>query len=331
MFVVKPALFIGWAICVSFVSQCCLAQSGTEVEPNQIVQTAAKEASPSDPSTVDGVDRPAGDAEALEEPLPSAKRILKKYVKAMGGYEVLGSVQSAHYVMKGTSNSGYELECEQYQIKGSYHCRYLNDGMNITRGVWADGTLNKEGVRTGFAWQQIDGFDMTEMVGEELQEYLRRRTRVMSSPFWEDDFKTIKCIAKTEIRGIPAYQLRFTDHNEREIDRFFDIRTGYLLRRKAIEAFNGRQQEVTREYMDHQKLEGGFVIARKQSISHNDRVDQWEIVTAEFDIEIPDGIFEVPDSIQNRIFALQQRREAEKAELEENKSENAPSQSKSDQ
>ena len=248
-------------------------------------------------------------ADEEQELLPSASQVIEKYVLAMGGYEVLASVQSAHLVFKGTSSNGHTIESVYYQTRGQYVCHMQRNGLSITRGVWTDGELNEDGSRAGFAWQRVNDGILTQKMGHELQEYLRRRSRVVSSPYWQDDFKSIKCVGKTEVRGIPTWQLRFVDQDGSEIDRYFDAETGYLLRRKTMESFDGETHEVTRDYMDHEK-KGDYVIAMRQTISHADIVEQWNVDSFEYDGEVPEDAFEIPEAIQNQIDELKRKKAA---------------------
>ena len=246
------------------------------------------------------------ESEDGKELLPSASQVIEKYVMESGGYEALGSVESSHFVFKGVSSNGSKLASEYFQARGKYYCTIRRNGFSMTRGVWADGTLDEDGVRTGLAWQSVNGGQLTHKTGDELQEYLRRRFRVISSPYWQEDFVSIRCIAKADVRGKPTWQLRFVDHDGKEIDRFFDVRTGYLLRRKTMESFDGSMHEVTRDYMGHQK-KGGIVVAMDQTISHADIVETWHVESVEYDVEIPEGTFEVPATIQRQIESIKQK------------------------
>jgi len=296
---------ITWIGCFAFAFSTSVLQeqdkdSGAKQEETKPAQQATKV-----------VDAAAKESVDQEIELPTASQVIEKYIFAVGGYEVLESIQSRHVVFKGTCSDGTQLESEYYQKKGQYYCQLRRDDFTYTRGVWSDGMVGKDGLRTGFAWQTNSGTTLFEKTGDELQEYLRRRSRVASSPYWETDFKSIKCVAQVKIRGISTWQLRFVDHDGKEIDRYFDTETGYCLRRKTMETFGGGTHEVVRDYMDHKELDG-IVVPTNQTIAYRGIVDRLHTESVECDVEVPEHLLEIPDAIQRQIHALQRKQAAEK-------------------
>ena len=174
---------IAWIGCLALVLSISFGQEPEEPPVSSSKRTATPAENP-------------GDAEKDGELLPSASQVIEKYIMAMGGYEFLSSIESAHFVFKGTSSNGTKIESEYYQSRGRYYCEMFRNNLSMIRGVWSDGTTDENGLRIGFAWQYVNDGALVPKMGDELQEYLRRRSRVISSPHWETDFKSIKCIAK---------------------------------------------------------------------------------------------------------------------------------------
>lgn len=252
------------------------------------------------------------DQETSKKPkLPSAKSIINKYVMALGGYEQLESRESAHWKYKVTSSKGDNYTFEAFQIEGQYFCRTeKNSELWYTRGVWTDGTRNADGLRNGFAWHLYRD-SLLERQDDELQEYLRRRTFVTSSPHWLRDYASVKCVGVEFVNDTECYQLQLIDHNDTVIDLFFDAKTGLLRRRKCIEPFNNTTQLVERDMSDYVKV-GDTLIAMNQTIKWDNIVKTYEFEFHNFNVKIPKGTFEIPPAIQRQIDAYQKAKEEAK-------------------
>jgi len=246
---------------------------------------------------------PQSSAEAeskLSVKLPDAETVLENAILAAGGYEVLGSITSSHSLSEGTTNTGIDFTYEFYSTKGKFFSRFTYDsGSVFERGVVSDGTLTKDGKRSGFAWHVIGG-TVREMHGDELQEYLRRRTSVKKGAAKDRRFKSAKCVGLEQVNGKPAYKLLLVDHDGTEIEKFYDVQSGLALRRICDEEFNGRKREVVRDYFDYRPV-GQQVVSHKQTVSYDDEVWTYTRKLYETDIEISDHIFEIPSSLRSKI------------------------------
>lgn len=83
-----------------------------------------------------------------------------------------------------------------------------------------------------------------------------------------------------------------------------------------MESFDGGTFEVVREYMNHEKR-GEYVIAVNETIEYRGILERWYVESFEYDVEIPEEVFEVPESIQRKIFALQHKRAEDAARKKE--------------
>lgn len=233
--------------------------------------------------------------------LPCAEKVLERAILASGGYEVLGTESTSHWISHGSSTSGTDYVYEYYKAKGKFFSRFTYaSGRIIERGVFSDGTLKADGKRSGFAWETINGGPVREMQGNELQEYLRRRTSVKKNEAKDTRFKSAKCVGNETINGQATYQLLLVDHDGTEIQKFYDVETGLVARRICSEEFNGRSQEVTRDYFDF-KLVGQQMVSHRQTVSYGSEVWTYTTKLFETDVEIPDGTFQIPDSLKAKI------------------------------
>lgn len=229
--------------------------------------------------------------------LPTVRVILDKYVQALGGYEMLESRSSLHYISNGYSSQGQKFVYEVYQVEGKFYARFdFDNGRVIERGVRTNGGRTRKGRRTGVAWESKDGF-LREMDGDEREEYLRRRSTVSTATTLQTSYESIECYSVEFINGKKVYKLVFVDFEGTEIERYYDADTGLLVRRVCIEEFNNQRQRLVRDYFNYEKI-GDFTVSKKQTVSQENGV-QWvyEIELYEVDIKVPRGTFDVPKSI----------------------------------
>lgn len=244
------------------------------------------------------------------EKLPDAESILEDAILAAGGYEVLGSISNWHSVSDGVSGHGEVYTYEFYQTEGNFFSRFsYEDGRVFERGVVSDGTLTKDGKRSGFAWHVTGGI-VCEMHGDELQEYLRRRTSLKSGQAKDKRFKSATCVGREKINGKDAYKLLLVDHDGTTIKKYYDVESGLVLRRTCDEEFGGRKTEVVRNYFDYEMV-GQQMVSKRQTVAYAGQVWKYTTKVYETDIEIPEHIFEIPAELALKIEKAIARKDKE--------------------
>lgn len=232
---------------------------------------------------------------------PTAEEIIDRHIQAIGGYEMLASRKSIHFISAGHSSQGSTFDYEVYQAEGRFSSRFdFNDGSVIERGVYSNGKQDPDGKRLGHAWEIKNG-GFREIVAEERQEYLRRRSSITSVTRLFSYYKSIEFGSSESIDGREAYKLIFTDHDGKEIERYYDAKTGLLTRQICHEAMSSGKTRVVRDFLEYERI-GEFVVSKKQVISQDNGI-QWvyQIKFYEVDEKIPRGTFALPSSISDSI------------------------------
>jgi len=238
---------------------------------------------------------------AASAELPSARKVIEKYIQARGGYETLESRTNVHFRANGTSTNGSPFVYEVYQAEGMFHAQFTyDDGRVVERGANTLGRFTANGERDGIVWERTQGGVIREIKGDERQEYLRRRSSVSSSTRWLETFQSIECVSIERINDRDAYKLHFLEHNGGELYRYFDVETGLCLRRVAVEEFNNRQQTVVRDYSNYQRI-GEFLVSKKHIATYGSSRYVYEMDLYEVDVKIPKGMFDVPRSIAPKV------------------------------
>lgn len=243
-----------------------------------------------------------------KQTLPSAEKVLDRAMLAAGGYEVIGSETSTHWISEGSSGRGTDYVYECYRAKGRFFSRFTYaDGRIIERGVLSDGTLTKDGKRSGVAWEITNGGRVREMQGDELQEYLRRRTAVKKGEAKENRFKSADCVAIETVNGEDTHKLILVDHDGTEIVKFYSVKTGLCVRRVCNEEFGGSLKLVTRDYFEYRKV-GERMVSHFQTVSYNDEKWEYRKKLFETNIDIPEGTFDAPEAVASKVKLMSDRR-----------------------
>ena len=252
---------------------------------------------------------PAADADQISQPsippwdedeLPSAETVLNNCILAVGGYEVLGSRGVVHFASRLPVPASRAHTFEFYKSKHNYYCIFrYDDGRIRERGVITDGTLNEDGSRFGFAWEIYNGH-VREMHGDELQEYLRRRTKVNRGLIDDHRFRSVECVGRSMVNDREAFELAIVDHDGTEITKFYDTQTWLCLRRVCEEEFGGSRREVTRDYPEY-KWNGEQLYAAINHITYSGRTYKHTTTVYETNAEPPPGTFDIPQELASRI------------------------------
>ena len=243
----------------------------------------------------------SGDANALAK-LPSAKSVIEKHILARGGYELLSSITTMHTVWEKQEN-GKTWKFERWRLPNQKYSVKLVDGMlDRTAGTWvADSSRGANKLR-GISWYQRPGNPAVEISGQSLTEHLTSTAQVERAASWIATCKSVSCDAIENVNDRPCYRLNFLESNNTVTSRFFDIETGFLLKRIKTEFYTG-ESVVTRVYSDHQPSDG-LVIPRTETIDSESGHQVWRIVEVEHSIEIDSNTFEIPPQIMASIDIL---------------------------
>ncbi|MFK7766916.1 MAG: hypothetical protein AB8B55_06810 [Mariniblastus sp.] len=266
---VMPEIVIG--TCFFFASLCVLPTASAQETADLETQSIAKQAEES--------------LETKKPKLLPARDVIDNHINASGGYEVLESLKNLHYrsVVKGASQV-YDFEC--YWTNGKYKSVYdYQTGHKLTRGV-----------ANGKAWQYFEGSTPRAFGGEELQEFLRSTRYLATSTKWLETHEKIETVSIETVNDRDAYKLLFTHKDGSTAEKFFDVETFMCVRNVANEKYRTSTGRTIRDYHDFRKV-GEWTVPFRLRISFDGRVFDYETTDFEYDVEIPDGTFELPPNL----------------------------------
>ena len=74
-------------------------------------------------------------------------------------------------------------------------------------------------------------------------------------------------VGKEKMGGVDCFKVKVTDKNNEEETLYFDATTYYLVAVKGKVSAQGQEVEVTQNFSDFQKLDGGIVMAMKVEVA----------------------------------------------------------------
>jgi len=219
--------------------------------------------------------------------LPSARSIIDRHIKALGGRAAILSHTSSHATGTMTvAGSGITGVLDIYSAKPDKSLLKINLG-----GIGE--------VREGFdgvhAWtlSPITGPALTQ--GKELEE------KKFDADFYSDlheegRYASMKTVEKTTFDGRPCYKVSLIKKDGSEDFDFYDVETG--LKAGAIGTRESQMgpMSVTQVHTDYQKFAGLLVpTTLKQTVMGMDQV--LKLTTIEFD-NVPPSTFDLPAQIK---------------------------------
>jgi len=235
---------------------------------------------------------PRTDASAKEKPtvqtdLPSARSIIDRYVKAIGGREAILSHSSSHATGSMTvTGSGITGVLDVYGAKPNKSLVKINLG-----GI-GDVIEGFDGVH---AWS------VSPMTGPMLTQGKELEEKKFDGDFYSDlhdegRYASMKTVEKTTFDGRPCYKVSLVKKDGAEDFDFYDVETGLKAGAMLSRESQMGPMPVTQVHSDYKKF-GNLLVPTtlKQTAMGVEQV--LKVNTFEFD-NVPDSTFEPPAQIK---------------------------------
>ena len=231
-----------------------------------------------------------GQAALGQDELPDAKKVIKKYIEAVGGMENLKRVSSTS--VKGTmSISGADItgDLEVYQGKGKFLFK-------VDLGQFGTARI---GINGDTVWE------MNAQTGDRILEGAERDDRLENNgkPFPEVDWLNgyqgeYKCVSAEKIDGKLAYKVEFSSKSGNKTTRYFDAKSGLIVKAARSQMVQGQEVELTIQPGDYKKVEG-VLLPHSQFVEMNGN-PAYEISIDKITLneKIADETFAIPSEIK---------------------------------
>jgi hypothetical protein len=225
-----------------------------------------------------------------QETVPSAETVIEKFITAKGGESALRKIKN--YTIKGKVYSKQEVvgEFEIYQAANRHH--------SIER--FPDGSTRKHGTDGKLAWQINADGEPALLKGQQARDYIRHYETLHESLEWTKQFDAILYAGTKTVQETKTHHLIFVAPDKRQVNRYFSVETGLLIREEQIECFGKDMQIIVSEIGDYIREKNGTLVSRRRVNRIGSIYSiEYRVESLESNALTDDGVFAVPDSVAN--------------------------------
>ncbi len=213
--------------------------------------------------------------------------ILDKYVEARGGIKALEKVENAKYY--GTSTM------QGMQVPGLLYIK-RPDKMRLEFTVQGQTMIQAYDGETGWYISPFMGKTTPEKMTPEDSEEIREMADIegpLINP--EEKGHTVELIGEEDLEGQPVYKLKLTKESG-DVDYVYLDAEYYLeLKTTAMRERQGAEIEVDSYSSDYKEANGLMIAHSIENKMNGQTVMQYNIDSIQFNIEMPDSLFEMPE------------------------------------
>jgi len=242
-------------------------------------------------------------------PLPTAAEVLDRSVEAIGG-KALREKKS----LRRTGKLAVEMAGHAFDARVEEYFTAPNKMHSVLDGEFFSQVLVTDGKhvwewRPSMSHGELDesasGDEITLLEGGEAEPWLDKAGFL--SRDWRALFVKADTVGVADVEGRPAYELALTTPSGREIRQFFDRETGRLVKRVREQDLHGEVMHVEILYQEYREVAGVWsptrVDATLDSPSMGKGSQVFTYAEFEYDVEVPEGLFDMPDELRARVAA----------------------------
>jgi hypothetical protein len=232
-------------------------------------------------------------AGALAE-LPHGKEVMERRIEALGGEAAIARHHNS--VTTGTmSISGVDMDMTIYAAEPNLLYTVLESDMIGKMESGCNGEV---------AW------DMSAMQGASLKEDEELEKRLFDAAFnaelsWRERFKSIEVQAKEELDGTGCYRVVVTPTVGDTITAYVDAETWLTVRTETVSNSDMGSISVVSEMSDYREVDGVKMPFSMKVLLMGAQEMTTVVDSVAFNVEIPEGTFELPEQIQQLLAARQ--------------------------
>ena len=222
-----------------------------------------------------------------QEQAPTAASVIEEFVVAKGGEAAIRKIKN--YSLKGKVLSKGKVLAE-FEIHQA-----ANRHLSIDR--FPDGSMRQSGTNGKLAWRiERDGTPNLAN-GQEARDYIRHNSSLHESLEWQKQFDAILYAGRKTVSSSQVHHLVFVAPDNRQINRYFSVESGLLIREEQVTGTGQSLQILVSEIKDYERDKTGVLSSRKR-LNHlgSDYSMEYKIESVKTN-SLADDIFSVPDSV----------------------------------
>ena len=215
--------------------------------------------------------------------------ILAKHFAALGGKEKIKAIQSAKISGKQTFGPQEAPFTIYWKRPAKFRLEFTLQGMT---GIQAyDGT-------TGWSVMPFLGKSEPEKMSEDDLKNIQEQADMIDGPLmdYQDKGNQVELIGKEEVEGTPAYKMKVTRKNGDVTYIYFDAEAMVQIKAEGKRTMRGQEIEFEGAMGDYKEVHGLYF---PYSLENKPKgAPQGSMITIEkyeFDVEIPDSTFTMPE------------------------------------
>ncbi|MCX5752079.1 MAG: hypothetical protein NTW97_00375 [Candidatus Krumholzibacteria bacterium] len=220
--------------------------------------------------------------------VPSAEKILDRYVEATGGIKAYDKLQNS--VVKGTLEipaAGITLDVTVYSARpGKVYSKAESPAIGSFESG-TDGTI---------CWENSVMQGARILEGTELADKLRE-SRFESMAYWRGLYDTVRVTGVDTIAGSPCDKVELKTKDSKPRTYFFDQKSGLLAKTVSIVPTQMGDIAVEAFPSDYRKV-GDILVSHKTSMKLMSQDRIMTITSVAYNAAIADSVFAVPAAIQ---------------------------------
>jgi outer membrane lipoprotein-sorting protein len=226
--------------------------------------------------------------------LPAGEEIMIRRIEALGGEAALARHHNS--VMKGTmSVSGVDMSATIYSAEPNLSYTLFESEM-IGR--------MESGCNGEVAW------DMSTMQGASAKEGKELEKAIFDAAFnaelhWRDRYTSIDVQGEEELDGVTCYKVVLAPAVGDSITAYVDAETWLTVRTETVSNSDMGSISIVADPSDYREVDGVKVPFSTKIVLMGAQEMTTTIESIEFNVEIPEGVFDVPEEVQELIAARQ--------------------------
>lgn len=234
-----------------------------------------------------------------ESKLPSAEKILDRYVEALGGVKAFDKIHSS------IAKANLEIPAMGIKIDITVYAARPNKFYSIAESPMI-GKIER-GTDGKIFWEKSTMGGARILEGEELEEALND-ARFEGLVYWRTTYDSVAVSGIDTVEGKPAYEVILKAKNLKSRRYFFDPSTGLLVKTVSTAKTQMGDIDVVSHISDYRKVGNVLQSHRtKMNIMGQERIVT--VSSIEQNISIPDSIFAIPPDI---VELMKAQKETEK-------------------
>jgi outer membrane lipoprotein-sorting protein len=224
--------------------------------------------------------------------LPTGEEIMQRKIEALGGQEALA--RRHNILTKGKmSISGVEMNATIYTAEP-----------NLNYVLFESPMIGKmeSGCNGETAWE------LSVMQGANVKEGKELTKALFDAEFnselnWQDRYTSIDVQAEEEVEGKTCCKVVLTPTVGDTITTYFDMETWLTVRTETVRNSSVGRISVVSDFSDYREVDGVKVPFKTEVLLMGAQQMITTIESMEFNVKLPEGIFDLPEEIQAMLDA----------------------------